>query len=200
MTYVTDETEGHDCWIGRRLGLGAWGFRISNSELSAGVRQIALQLQAGVVAGTVAGTHSRLAWAFACACGVVRDRPRQAHALRVNAATCILATVRPRLAVSFRAVLLAVAAPLLRVRSCEPRLVRSHRRRIPTVDIFQPLRKFLLPCCLGTVESSTRNECPFPLSRRAQKDLNHQITLQKKTKVLPGNGTVVRRHECVLGI
>lgn len=91
-------------------GLGAWGFRISNSELSAGVRQIALQLQAGVVAGTVAGTHSRLAWAFACACGVVRDRPRQAHALRVNAATCILATVRPRLAVSFRAVLLAVAA------------------------------------------------------------------------------------------
>lgn len=29
------------------------------------------------------------------------------------------------------------------------------------------------------------NECPFPLSRRAQKDLNHQITLQKKTKSTP---------------
>jgi hypothetical protein len=97
------------------LGLGAWGFRISNSELSAGVRQIALQLQAGVVAGTVAHTHTA-DWHGRSRAHVTYETGRGAHgpckvhALRVNAATCILATVRPRLAVSFRAVLLAVAA------------------------------------------------------------------------------------------
>jgi hypothetical protein len=181
------------------VGAGAFEFRIQSSRPESGRLHCSCRHR---------GTHTHRAdWhgrsrahVASYETGRGAHGPCQAHALRVNAATCILATVRPRLAVSFRAVLLAVAAPLLRVRSCEPRLVRSHRRRIPTVDIFQPLRKFLLPCCLGTVESSTRNECPFPLSRRAQKDLNHQITLQKKTKVLPGNGTVVRRQECVLGI